>query len=292
MEESRIEDLFPPGRLLRQDGQGEFRLPPPGDVLHLRDHVVRPVVAVAHQRNGQEHGEDPAVAVEVAFFLLEGGNLPRREPAHPLAARRQIIRMRDVRKSPGQQLGFRIADQEAERPVDLEPAPLNRHQRHPDRRVLKSTHEALLAFPEGLRRHALFPPQGGLRQGVRHRRAQAGEPVLHQIIGGSSLDRLHGGGLPDGPRDENERHLESALPEQFEGPHPVELRQLEIRQDQIEVGPQASEEGRFRLHPFPDWREPSLTELKQLQLGIGRGILDNQELQRSRHCDQCPIRGG
>src|SRR6185295_2564301 len=62
----------------------------------------------------------------------------------------EILRMRDLLEGSGEQLRFGIADQFAERPVDLDPAAVGRYQSHADRCMLERTGEALLAFAQRL----------------------------------------------------------------------------------------------------------------------------------------------
>src|SRR5258708_2183558 len=88
--------------------------------------------------------------VNIAFFNLVGADFSGDYPARILQTDFEKLRMGDFLESAGEQLGFGVTDQIAERPVNFEPPALGRYESHADGRMLERTGEAFLAFPHRL----------------------------------------------------------------------------------------------------------------------------------------------
>src|SRR4029077_428075 len=75
----------------------------------------------------------------------------------------------------------------------------------------------------------LFP----LPQRPLHRRKQANEVVLQDVVSGAALDRVDGGLLADRPRDEDEGRVRAYLARPCERSHAGEARHRKIGQDHL-----------------------------------------------------------
>ena len=88
--------------------------------------------------------------MEVPFFHLVGVDLSCQQLMYVQEIYLQVVRMGNILKRLLQQLGFGIAKQRAQCPVDSGPASFGGYQRHPDRRVFERTTKPLFAFAKQL----------------------------------------------------------------------------------------------------------------------------------------------
>ena len=151
-----------------------------GEVLDLADEVQRPAVLVGRQRDRQQRPDHAPVGVDVALVHLVG-----RAPAgeHVVDEREvgvEVVGVREVLERELQQLLLGVADELAQRLVDVEPLALEPDQRHADRRVVERGAELLrdalerLLRIQGVVHHAIIGRAAGLlERAAVSRRASA-----------------------------------------------------------------------------------------------------------------------
>ena len=94
--------------------------------------------------------------VDVAFLHLVETDFPGKQAAYTIQIGGEVVGMGDLLKSAGEQFGLGVADENADRAVDLEPAAIERDQRHADGGKLKRVGEAFLAFAQHFFRALVF----------------------------------------------------------------------------------------------------------------------------------------
>jgi hypothetical protein len=137
-------DVLGGGQLLRHGGQaqglalqGVLGLDAGGLVLDLSDEVPGRAVGRAHQRHRQVDPDQPAVLVQVALVHAVAGDLAGQQLLQQRQILFQVIRVGDGLKVGRQHLFGRVADDAAERVVDLVEAAFQCHQGHADRGVVE-----------------------------------------------------------------------------------------------------------------------------------------------------------
>src|SRR5436190_22488273 len=106
-----------------------------GDVLDLGDEVQGPTVLVAHDRDRQQDPDDRTLLGEVALLHLVRRAVAVDELVDVGEVGVEVVGVGDVREGQFLQLVLAVADQVAQRAVDLEEAPVEPDQGHADRRV-------------------------------------------------------------------------------------------------------------------------------------------------------------
>ena len=91
-------------------------------------------------------------------------------------------------------------------------------------------------LPFGLARRALGAPSFGYLQGVADGRHQAVQPVLEDIISGSTGQGVNGQFFPANTRDQNKGNVGALLPQHGQRFESVEAAQLVIGQNQVRRG--------------------------------------------------------
>ena len=116
------------------------------DVLDLEDHVQRGPPGVVHERGRHQHPDLPLAGVEALLDLVA-----RDRAGHELALLRavdvHVVLVRDRIERGDQEHVHVQAGDLAQRLVDLEPAPLQVEEAHPDRGVLERALEPLAQRP-------------------------------------------------------------------------------------------------------------------------------------------------
>ncbi len=158
------------------------------DVLHLRDEVQRPAFAVAHQRDRQQRPDRLAVAADIAFFHGVAADMTVEQFVQLGQVGVQIVRVGDLLKGQAIKSFRRIAEQLAQRLVNLQPFALRRHQRHADGGILQRAAKAAFALDDML----LFHPEGvhHHRHGVRRDQDQQHRQIEAEFAQESVLGRL------------------------------------------------------------------------------------------------------
>ena len=123
--------------------QSLLGLPALGDVLDLCDEVERLACGVPYDLVAQSDPHDAAVGADVALLDALVPLLSLQLPAAALEVRGEIVRMGDIREREPAELLGRIAEQLAQRLVDVEPAPVRREQRNADGGVVEGDLEPL-----------------------------------------------------------------------------------------------------------------------------------------------------
>ena len=94
-----------------------------GDVLDLRHEMQRLAMLVAHQRDRQSGPDDLAIAIEIALFQVVVAATPGQQVLHQGQVGLQVIRMGETLEIHLQQFFPRIAEDPAQRIVDVQPSP-------------------------------------------------------------------------------------------------------------------------------------------------------------------------
>ncbi len=115
------------------------------DILHLGDEVLGDSLLVAHQRHADARPEGFAVLAQVALLHLVGVDTPGEQVAHQVEVQFQVVHIGDLLERQLAQAFGGIAEHPAQRLVDLEQPPLQRHQGHADRREFHGAAELRLA---------------------------------------------------------------------------------------------------------------------------------------------------
>jgi hypothetical protein len=143
-----------------------------GEVLDLADEVERPAVFVGRERDRQQRPDHAPVGVDVALVHLVGRAAAGEHVVDQREVRVEVVGVREVLEREPQQLLLGVADELAQRLVDVEPLALEPHERHADRRVVERGAELLRGALE-----RLLGIQGMVHhRGNRPRRAIAGAP--------------------------------------------------------------------------------------------------------------------
>jgi hypothetical protein len=114
-----------------------------GDVLDLADEVQRPLLLVGGERDREERPDHAAVRVQVALVHLVGRAATRQDVLHERQVRVEVVGVGDRLERDLQQLVLGVADELAQRLVDLEPLALEPYERHSDRCVVERGLELL-----------------------------------------------------------------------------------------------------------------------------------------------------
>ena len=131
------------------------------DVLDLRDEVQRLPFGVAHQRDGQQRPNGLAVAADIAFLHGVAADVAVEQIVQLAEIGVEVVRVGDLLKGQAIESFGRIAEQLAQRPVNLQPFALRRHQRHADGGILQRAAKAAFALDDVLFLHP---------KGVHHHR--------------------------------------------------------------------------------------------------------------------------
>jgi hypothetical protein len=104
---------------------------------------------VSNKRNAEQNPDKMAPVMNVPLDHLIIGHFTGNETTHVRQVGIQVIRIGDRLKVARQQFPFVVADDLAERTVDLKPASVERHDGHPDGSVIEGAAEPLLAVSQG-----------------------------------------------------------------------------------------------------------------------------------------------
>ncbi len=156
---------------------------------------------------------------------------------------------------------------------------------HPENLVDRLDHlaKALLAIAQSLCRPLAAPEQTMLLHGVIHRRTQPRHAILEQVVGRAMPHRSHRHVLADAARHDDERNLPSALLQQLQGAQAVEIRQFEIRQDDVDRPCQALDKIFFVIHHDRLRRKSGLFQLAQQELGVRRDVFNHENFEGTGH---------
>ena len=84
-----------------------------------------------------------------------------------------------------------------------------------------------------MNRFAPLTADGRFAQLAFHRRGQAAQVALHQVIVRAGFHRGHGGGFADAPGDDEEREIQPGLLEKKERVRRAESRQIVVRKNHV-----------------------------------------------------------
>jgi hypothetical protein len=88
------------------------------------------------------HPHRVAQRVHVPLLQLERGDLAREGARDLHSTGFAVVGVRELLFGQPQELAGVVADELAERAVDVEPAPIGGHERHPDRRIVEGAPKA------------------------------------------------------------------------------------------------------------------------------------------------------
>lgn len=147
--------------------------------------------------------------------------------------------------------------------------------------LLGELQEPLLLLPQILLHPAPILLGADLLQGALDGGDEPAGPVLDDIVGGTVLQGGHGGLLSDGAGKENVGHERVVPARQIEGAEPVEPRQGEIREDQVEFALPVQGGGEILtgIHPHDAAIRHFLLEQVADQLGVDRVVLQVEDAQ-------------
>ncbi len=117
-----------------------------------------------------------AIPVNIAFLHLVGRRQPGEQAAEVFEIDLQVVGMGDILEGELEQLRFGIADECADRAIDLQPAAIQIDQRDADGGELKRAGEAFLTRPERFLRPLLF-------RDILHRALHANDPARRIAFG-------------------------------------------------------------------------------------------------------------
>ena len=117
---------------------------------------------------------------------------------------------------------------------------------------------------------------------MQHRRHQARQVVLQQIVAGAVAHRLDGGVLADLAGQQDERDQPAALLQQLQRHQAGEARQVEVREDHVPRLEQRIAVLGLALHAPHDAGDAAAPQVGQRQFVIQFRILDVQYAQRHR----------
>ena len=123
--------------------QGALRLDLAGQVLELGDDVEEPALLVPHRGHVDQHRHRRAVAADVPLADLVAVERAVDELGEQGQVLLAVVGVGDVADAQPDELLRRVAHHPAEGRVDLEEAPIGRHQAHPDRRFVERGPEQL-----------------------------------------------------------------------------------------------------------------------------------------------------
>ncbi len=122
-----------------------------------------------------------------------------------------------------------------------------------------------------------------LRERAANRRGQPDHPLLQDVVGGARLQPLGGDLFAECPRDEDERRGRLHLGGQQLGLQAVERRQLEVGENDLEVGcVQLADEVVARLHTGDLDRETIRSHCLRRQFGVEVVVFEVQQAQGHR----------
>ena len=155
------------------------------------------------------------------------------------------------------------------------------HQYHGVGRIFPEQAITLFAFAQGV----FSAPAGGandrLAQLALHRRGQAREIALHQIIVRAGLHRRHRDVFANSSGNDNERQVESAVLGDLERRRRAETRHVVIRENDVPCFVRQCGAQRFgRFHPLKRRLIAGLLERADQNAGIKLRVFDDQHPQR------------
>ena len=122
---------------------------PLGDVLDLEQDVLRLAGGVAHQRRVDRGPEDLAGGVQPAPLSADRAAVAAAEAGERLGLVRAVVGVQQPHDRRALELVLLAAGERAQRAVDLQEAPVDRGDRHADRRLLEGGAEAGLGVGLG-----------------------------------------------------------------------------------------------------------------------------------------------
>ena len=150
--------------------------------------------------------------------------------------------------------------------------------------VFRHLPESRFARSQSLLRLAMGRAHLRLFQLAFEYRSQSRQALLHQVIAGAGLHRLHRGVLADGAGNKDERNVKVGGTENFERIHAGEARHAEIGDDSVPALPgQRGFQIRRRLHAPVRRVEAATAQGPQCQLRVVLGVLDDEDFYRIVH---------
>ena len=125
-----------------------FRLFALRDVLRLHHHIAGLVRSVANQRGADENKNFLSFFLDKTLLQLITLDVARQQRFQSALLAGEVVGMRDLLKSPAQQLPIAIAQDVTHRAIDAKPLPPGGDQRHAGGRVLDGAAETLLALSQ------------------------------------------------------------------------------------------------------------------------------------------------
>ena len=119
---------------------------PLSDVLRLRDKLERLTDIVMRAGHAEQNPDALPVFAEVPFLYAEGGKILGQHPTEEGEVGFKVVGVSDVLEGPLEQFLLGVSGDLTEGVVDLEPAPLRRHQGHADGSVIKRIAETILGL--------------------------------------------------------------------------------------------------------------------------------------------------
>ena len=258
--------------------------------LALERPPLRHVAGVDHypphdgilQERATEGFEDAVAAVLVSEPQLEEPTaLARRDPLgeHPQRSP-GIVGVHQVEQLPPDELFWDIAQKREHRGARVADRALSVEHRDDIHRLLDQRLEVFLSLAQ-LLLHALRSALALER--ALHRRAEAGQPILEDVVRGARLHVLHGGFLVERARQKNERRTRRELPRQWQRRSAAELRELVVGNDDVGV---EFAQGVLEVdtrHRTPRREiEPRFAELHVHQLSVRVAVLEQEDADRHR----------
>ncbi|MCZ7562659.1 MAG: hypothetical protein M5U08_01720 [Burkholderiales bacterium] len=167
--------------------------------------------------------------------------------------------------------------------------PIGADQRDPVRAVLDQAAEALLALAQPLRGAAGVAHQGGALERRAHRRAEAREAILDEVVGRAEAHRLDRELLADRAGQQDERDVRRHLLRDAQRADAVETGQGVIGEDQVGAFGERGAEIGLGLDAHSLNLESAAFELVQREFRIGSAVLHQEHAQNARPA--C-LRGG
>ena len=134
-------------------------------------------------------------------------------------------------------------------------------------------------FADCLLRLSLFPfvkaPDRPVSQLAANRCGEPREPVLHDVVGGTGLDRGDGSVFADRARDDDAGRGVLPAFENFESAERVEMRHRKVGQNDVPLVRERGGEVFGRLDPFPFRLEPASAKLAQDELRVIGVVLED-----------------
>ena len=118
-----------------------------GDVLHLRHEIPSVAVSIANQGHRQLRPDRRPVTAQVALLQLVARDAAAEQLAEELDVGVEVVGMGDVVERPAGQLLGGVAENCAQRRIDVQAVAVQVDEGHADRRILEGAAEVLVRDP-------------------------------------------------------------------------------------------------------------------------------------------------